>query len=114
MEVVTSKLLGDTLASFGIDRKKMIKSATTGLIVDIMGTGAPTKNDKGPKIIALRSELDALPMPENNESLPYKSQTKHAHMCGHDGHMAMLMAAAQVISANRKQIPSNKGVRILL
>ena len=73
LEVVTSKLLGDTLASFGIDRKKMKKCAKTGLIIDIMGTGPPVKNDKGPKIIALRSELDALPMPENNESLPYKS-----------------------------------------
>ena len=35
-------------------------------------------------------------------------------MCGHDGHMACLMAGAQVIAANRSKIPSNKGVRLLL
>ena len=35
-------------------------------------------------------------------------------MCGHDGHMACLMAASSVITANRSKIPSNKGVRLLL
>ena len=67
-------MLGDTLASFGIDRKNMKKCAGTGLVVDIMGTGAPTKgDDTGPKLVALRTDLDGLPMPENNQSLPYKS-----------------------------------------
>ena len=35
-------------------------------------------------------------------------------MCGHDGHMACLMAAAQVLQANRVKIPKNKRVRLLL
>ena len=35
-------------------------------------------------------------------------------MCGHDGHMACLMSCAQVFSANRSKIPSNKGIRLLL
>ena len=38
--------------------------------------------------------MDALPMPENNPDLEYKTVTDHAHMCGHDGHVAMLLAAA--------------------
>ena len=89
------------MASFGIDRKLMKKCAKTGLYVDIMGTGPPDKNATGPKIVALRTELDGLPMPENNKDLPYKTKTQHAHMCGHDGHMACLMSAASVLARNR-------------
>mgnify|MGYP003329613613 CR=1 FL=1 len=45
----------------------MTKCAMTGLFVDIMGTGAPAKDDDtGPKLVALRTDLDGLPMPENN------------------------------------------------
>ena len=93
-EFVTQKLLGDTLESFGVDRKCMKTCAKTGLVVDIMGTGASDKNATGPKLVALRTDLDGLPMPENNPGLEYKSTTDWAHMCGHDGHMACLMAAA--------------------
>lgn len=59
--------------SFGISSSCMKKIAKTGLIVDIMGTGAPNKTGKGPKLVALRADLDALPMPENNPNLPYKT-----------------------------------------
>lgn len=58
--------------------------------------------------------MDALPMPEHNVGLPYLTQTKYAHMCGHDGHMAMLLAAAQVMHEQRDKIASNKTVRLLL
>lgn len=97
----------------------MRKTAKTGLVVDIKGTGAVDKKGSASasdsvKMIALRTDLDGLPMPERNQTLPYKSQTKHAHMCGHDGHMACLMAAAQIIAANRSKMPANKTVRLLL
>lgn len=45
-------------------------------------------------MVALRADIDALPMPEHNQDLPYKTTTDYAHMCGHDGHMAMLLAGA--------------------
>ena len=57
--------------------------------------------------------MDALPMPENNPNLEYRTTTKFAHMCGHDGHMAMLLSAAQVIIKNRKKIPITKTIRLL-
>ncbi len=44
-------------------------------------------------------------MPENNPDLAYRSQTDHAHMCGHDGHVAMLLAGAEIIIKNRQKIP---------
>lgn len=66
--------------------------AGTGLVVDIVGTGEETQNKV--KCVALRADMDALPIPENNPDLPYKTVTQSAHMCGHDGHMATLLAAA--------------------
>ena len=38
--------------------------------------------------------MDGLPIPENNLYLKYKTTTDYAHMCGHDGHMTTLLAAA--------------------
>jgi hippurate hydrolase len=57
--------------------------------------------------------MDALPMEEKNHDLEYKSTTEWAHMCGHDGHMATIMATAKVIVSNRDKIPKNKFVRLL-
>jgi metal-dependent amidase/aminoacylase/carboxypeptidase family protein len=67
----------------------------------------------GCKTVALRTDIDALPMPELNVGLEYKTITTSAHMCGHDGHMAMMLASAEVITANRDKIPSNKTIRLL-
>lgn len=64
-------------------------------MVDIKGKG----EEKGEKFcIAIRADIDALPMPEDNPHLEYKSTTQHAHMCGHDGHITMLLAATQAIT----------------
>ena len=111
-------MIYDTLIGLGIDKKNIRKCAKTGLVVDINGTGkvqtgsnskdSPTINN-----IAIRADIDGLPMKENNQSLPYKSQTEFAHMCGHDGHVAMLMAATEVFVKKRDKIPSNKTVRLL-
>ena len=57
--------------------------------------------------------MDALEMEENNPDLPYKTKTDHAHMCGHDGHVATILATAQALQNNRDKIPSNKFVRLL-
>ena len=57
------------------------------MIADIRGTGPDAKK---PYNLAFRTELDALPMPELT-NLEYKTTTKAAHMCGHDGHMANIL-----------------------
>jgi len=44
--------------------------------------------------VALRADMDGLPMPENNPHLEYKSKTDYAHMCGHDGHMVTILSTA--------------------
>ena len=57
--------------------------------------------------------MDALPIPEINPTLPYRSTTDSAHMCGHDGHTATLLAAAQVMATHRNKIPKGKKIRLL-
>lgn len=59
------------------------------------------------KCIALRADMDALPMQELGNS-PYKSKIDgKAHMCGHDAHTAMLIGAARVISKFKKDLTAN-------
>ena len=99
------------LLSFGVEEKNIRKTAITGLVVDIQGKGEPKEG--GISVIALRADMDALPMPENNPTLPYRTITKGAHMCGHDGHTTTLLAATQVLMKRINNIPSNKTVRLL-
>lgn len=86
----------------------------TGLVVDIRGTGPRSENESEDTIdsIALRADMDALPMTENS-TFEYKTITTWAHMCGHDGHMATILGVAQMIINNRQNIPSNKLIRLL-
>ena len=105
-EFRTQKLLRDTLKSYGIEDKFIKDCAGTGLVVDLLGrakgAGKAAKSEDGPiSMVALRADMDGLPIPENSPDLPYRTQTDHAHMCGHDGHMAILLAAAEVLAKRR-------------
>ncbi|HOJ33811.1 MAG TPA: amidohydrolase [Candidatus Hydrogenedentes bacterium] len=71
------------------------------------GTGiVATLKGKSRKCVALRAELDALPIHEET-GLPYASQHQGCmHACGHDGHMAALCGAAAVLGAVRESLPA--------
>lgn len=61
----------------------------------------------GKKTIALRADMDALPIVEEGEK-PYLSKIEGvAHVCGHDGHTAILLAAAKWLSENRADVAPN-------
>ncbi len=61
----------------------------------------PGLSDKAP--LALRADMDALPIPEKN-NLSYNSAIDNRmHACGHDGHMAMLLGAAEIICQNKAE-----------
>jgi len=95
-EFETQKVIRASLLGFGIDEADIKDCAGTGLVVDIRGTGESVDNTADGKInsIALRADMDGLPMSENNPHLDYKTTTDHAHMCGHDGHMATILSTA--------------------
>ena len=76
----------------------------SGLIAEITG-GRPGKT------IALRADMDALPIQEANEVEYVSRHEGIMHACGHDAHTAMLLGAARVLSGNRDRIPGT--VRLL-
>lgn len=115
-EVETQKRIRKALISFaGIPESQIRTCAQTGLVVDILGTGPCTSRDEScVQCVALRADMDALTMTEDNENLPYRSKNKGlAHMCGHDGHMAALVGAAGLLQQRAKLIPEGKRVRLL-
>ena len=82
----TSERVAELLAAFGMDVHRGL--AGTGVVGTLRRGG-------GGKAIALRADLDGLPVQETT-GLPYQSRVPNAmHACGHDGHMAMLLGAAR-------------------
>jgi amidohydrolase len=75
--------------------------AGTGIIARIKGTAGDGRT------IALRAELDALPIHEKNESCFTSVRPGVMHACGHDGHMAMLMGTALVLNDLRSHLKGN-------
>ncbi|HKE45285.1 MAG TPA: amidohydrolase [Steroidobacteraceae bacterium] len=105
-EFNTSKKVAEHLRSLGLEVKTEI--AHTGVVAVLRG-GKP-----GP-MIALRADMDALPVVEQVD-LPFKStvtaeyrgQTVGVmHACGHDAHVAILMAAAQILTQLRADLPGS-------
>ena len=71
--------------------------AITG-VVGVLHGGRPGKT------IMLRADMDALPLPEEND-VAYKSQNAgKMHACGHDGHVAILLGAAELLAARKAEI----------
>jgi len=90
-EFKTSEKIARHLESLGI---KVTRNVGVNGVVGIL-----EGKSKG-KVVALRADMDALPITENN-GLPYQSVNDGVmHACGHDGHMSILMATAEVLSKN--------------
>jgi amidohydrolase len=89
-EYNTAKFVAEKLKSFGIPVVEGM--AGTGVIGLIQGKN-PSK-----KMIALRADMDALPITEQND-VPYKSQNVGVmHACGHDAHTSSLLGTARIIN----------------
>jgi amidohydrolase len=117
-EFRTAGIVAKHLKSLGLEVQE--KVAYTG-VVGILKGGKP-----GP-VVALRADMDGLPVTERAD-LPFKSKvitdfngqkTGVMHACGHDSHVAILMAVAQILSADRANLagtvkfifqPSEEGV----
>ncbi|RPD42225.1 amidohydrolase [Chitinophaga barathri] len=103
-EVKTAAYIADHLKKLGIEVQTGV--AKTG-VVGLLKGGKP-----GP-VVALRADMDALPVKERVD-IPFKSiatadylgQTVPVmHACGHDSHVAILMATAEVLASMKKDIP---------
>jgi hippurate hydrolase len=93
----TSGAVAAALERLGIDvHRGLAKTGVVGRLV--MGNG------RGPAI-GLRADMDALPLAELN-SFPHRSKHEgRMHACGHDGHTAMLLGAAEALAARRQRGP---------
>lgn len=93
-EFETSKFVQGKLAAFGIPFEV---KATTGVVGLIKGKN-PEK-----RIIALRADMDALPIKEEND-IPYKSTNEGVmHACGHDVHTTCLLGAAKILQETKNE-----------
>ena len=103
-EIRTGELIAAHLRKLGMEVQTGI--AHTGVI-------GVLKGGKPGRVVALRSDMDALPVVEEVD-VPFKSTVKTEyigqqvgvmHACGHDAHMAILMGVAEVLASVREQIP---------
>jgi len=94
-EFETAKLVADKLRSYDIEVKEGV--ATTGV------TGLIQGKDPDSKVIALRADMDALPIQESNTA-DYRSQNEGVmHACGHDVHTSSLLGTARILSQLRDE-----------
>lgn len=97
-ETQTSDLVGSTLSGLGIEVTRGL--AGTGVV------GLITGNAPGP-VVALRADMDALPITEKTGAAYASTRPGLMHACGHDGHTAMLLGAAAVLSRMRSSLPGS-------
>jgi amidohydrolase len=102
-EIRTAKLVADHLRSLGLDVKTGI--AHTGVV-------GLLKSDKPGPVVALRADMDALPVTEEVD-VPFASKVRSTyngqevgvmHACGHDTHTAILMGVAEILTALKPQL----------
>lgn len=92
----TYRFITELLEVMNIEYKT---AADTGIIALIRGKA-------GGKTIALRADMDALPIIEET-GLPFASSNECMHACGHDAHVAMLLGAAKILSENKEKFSGN-------
>jgi hippurate hydrolase len=88
----TSDLIASTLTAWGIPvHRGLGKTGVVGIV----------KNGSGGRAVGLRADIDALPITEHNTFAHASVSPGKMHACGHDGHTAMLLAAAKYLASHR-------------
>ncbi|WKD34527.1 M20 metallopeptidase family protein [Streptomyces xanthophaeus] len=97
-EAGTARLVAEELRAFGLDEVRT-RIAGHG-VVGVLRGGLP-----GPRVAALRADMDALPVPDRCGADFAAPDGGASHACGHDCHTAMLLGAARVLAAVRERLP---------
>ena len=93
-EYRTAERIEQELDKLGVEHRRI---GETGVWATVRGTGA------GGGAVALRADIDALPILEQSD-VPYRSQNDGVmHACGHDAHTACLLGAAKLLAQNREK-----------
>lgn len=87
----TAALVMEKLRSYGYEPQLCGKSGVTATV------------GQGGKVILLRGDMDALPMPEQT-GLPFAATNGNCHSCGHDLHTAMLLGAARLLKEHESEL----------
>jgi amidohydrolase len=97
-EVETAKLVAGYLDKFGLRvRTGMARTGVIGLL----------EGSKPGRTVAIRADMDALPMEEANQ-VPYRSKAKgKMHACGHDAHVTILLGVARLFSSLSQEVQGN-------
>jgi amidohydrolase len=97
-EFRTGQLVAERLESLGLEVRYPV--AKTGVVAVLRG------DPSGP-VAALRADLDALPIQEENEA-PYKSENPGVmHACGHDAHTTIVLGTAELLAGLRDRLPGS-------
>ncbi len=98
-EFRTSEFVADRLREIGVDEVYEGFGRTTGVVGVIKGSGCKT--------VALRADMDALPVKEETGK-PYASKVEGVmHACGHDTHVAMVLGAAKLLVKIKDRLNGN-------
>jgi len=102
-EEATAQFVYETLRSFGNDLK-LSRPTQTSVVARLIGA-------KPGRTVAIRADMDALPIEEENDFEFASKNPGVMHACGHDGHTAMLLGTAKILSGMKEGI--NGEVRFL-
>lgn len=94
----TAKLVSDYLRALGLEVREGV--AKTGVVAHLKGEQATS----GANVVALRADMDALPMPEET-SHDFRSTVEgKMHACGHDAHVAAMLGAAKILASLKREL----------
>jgi len=93
----TASVIRQYLENLGIPVKECAETGLRGIL----------QGDPGGKTVALRADIDALPLKEEGDKEYISQNPEAAHCCGHDGHMAILMGAVKLLSERKNEFKGN-------
>src|SRR5579863_3459466 len=107
-EVRTSGIVARRLQSLGLEvQTGVAKTGVVGLLRGEAANNGGKESNNGAKTIAIRADMDALPIHELN-NVEYRSTVDgKMHACGHDGHTSVLLAVADILSKRRAELAGN-------